>query len=114
MNSLSQYTDEFKSGKSLVVNDGTTLFASKSARTKDRLVGGLSELISDGSYTYQDFSKKWTIAGRVTMILNMTSEAYLNYKDRLFGLTFSERFLTVHYAMTKTEKEAWATRKEAM
>ena len=58
MNALKRYKQELKSGKCLFVNDGTTLLASKSKRTKDRLVGGLSELISDRSYTYQDYGKK--------------------------------------------------------
>jgi hypothetical protein len=57
MNSLRRYKDELKTGKCLFVNDGTTLFASKGQRTKDRLVGGLGELIADEVYTYQDYGK---------------------------------------------------------
>jgi hypothetical protein len=113
MNSLHRYKTELEKGKCLFVNDGTTLFASKSQRTKDRLVGGLSELLSDESYTYQDFGSKFTLKGNVTMILNITSQAYENYKDRLFGLTFSERFLTVHHVPTKREWEAWVRQEEA-
>lgn len=41
MNSLSKYKQPIENGKCLFVNDGTTLLASKSNRTKDRLVGGL-------------------------------------------------------------------------
>jgi hypothetical protein len=107
MPSLRRLKYDIESGKCLFVNDGTTLLASKSQRTKDRLVGGLSELLSDGSYTYRDFGRKFTLEGNVTMIVNITSEAYQSYKDRLFGLTFSERFLTVHYVLTEAEKEEW-------
>jgi hypothetical protein len=110
MNSLRRHRSDLETGKCLLVNDATTLFASKSQRTKDRLVGGLSELISDGCYTYQDFGQKFTLKGAVTMIFNITSEAYQNYKDRLFGLTFSERFLTVHHAFSLQEKNEWIAR----
>jgi hypothetical protein len=44
--------------------------------------------------------------------MNLTSEAYQNYKDRLLGLTFSERFLTPHYVMDKKEKDAWVVNEE--
>jgi hypothetical protein len=112
MNSLRRYRDDLKEGKCLLVNDGTTLFASKAQRTKDRLVGGLSELLSDEAYTYQDFGQKFTLKGKVTVIMNITSEAFQNYKDRLFGLTFSERFLTLHHVLTKQEKDEWVKKEE--
>ena len=113
MNSLRRYSQELKNGKCLLVNDGTTLLASKAQRTKDRLVGGLSELFADGRYTYQDFQQKFTLIGKVTMVLNITSEAYRNYKDRLFGLTFSERFCTAHHRLTISEQSEWNAKKEA-
>jgi hypothetical protein len=112
MNSLKRYEGEFLEGKCLFMNDGTVEFASKSQRTKDRLVGGLSELLADGVYSYQDFGKKFTLKGKVTIVMNMTSEAYQNYKDRLFGLTFSERFITAHHALTKQEKNEWVEKEE--
>ena len=112
MNSLKNYINEFKRGVCLFVNDATTLLASKARRTKDRLVGGLSELLSDASYIYQDFRQKFLLNGQATVIMNITSEAFQNYKDRLFNLTFSERFLTVHHVLTKKEKEEWIIREE--
>lgn len=112
MNSLSRYQEDIKQGKCLFVNDGTELFASKSQRTKDRLVGGCSELLSDGSYGYQDYNTKFTLTGKVTMIMNITSEAYQNYKDRLFGLTFAERFLILHHLLTEQEKTDWVRKEE--
>ena len=54
MNSLQRYQKELKSNRCLLCNDGTILLSSKSPRTKNRLVGGLAELISDGRYKYQD------------------------------------------------------------
>jgi hypothetical protein len=112
MNSLSRYKTLFLAGVCCFANDLTALLASKAQRFKARLAGGLSELFSDGSYTYQDFRTKFTLKGRITMVANITSEAYQNYKDRLFGLTFSERFLTVHYVMSRQEKEEWVAREE--
>lgn len=112
IHSLEKYKEKLKEGRCLFVNDGTILFASKSKRTKDRLVGGLSELLADEVYTYQDFNRKFTLRGWVTLIMNMTSEAYRNYKDRLLGLTFSERVLTVHHALNTSEGDAWVAEQE--
>lgn len=112
IHSLKRHRKKLKKGKCLFVNDGTTLFASKSQRTKDRLVGGLSELLADEIYTYQDFRTKFSLSGRVTLVMNITSEAYQNYKDRLFGLTFSERLLTAHHTLSKQEKDEWVAKEE--
>ena len=112
LHALRRYRKKLLEGKCLFVNDGTTLLASKLQRAKDRLVGGLSELLADEKYVYQDFGTRFTLEGRITLVMNMTSEAYLNYKDRLFGLTFSERLLTLHHTLTKPEKEEWVEREE--
>ena len=68
---------------------------------------------SDGKYIYQNFREKFVLEGAVTTIWNITSEAYQNYKDRLFALTFSQRFLTVHYVLTAKERKAWVEKEEA-
>jgi hypothetical protein len=112
IHSLEKYKEKLKESRCLFVNDGTTLFASKSKRTKDRLVGGLSELLADEVYTYQDFNRKFSLKGKVTLIMNMTSEAYRNYKDRLLALAFSERVLTLHHALTKPEMGEWVAKQE--
>lgn len=110
IHSLERYKKKLKKSRCLIINDGTTLFASKSKRTKDRLVGGLSELLADESYIYQDFNRKFILKGKITLIMNMTSEAYRNHKDRLLGLTFSERVLTLHHVLTKPEMDAWVAK----
>jgi hypothetical protein len=112
MNSLKNYEGELRKGKCLLINDGTEQFASKAQRTKDRLVGGLSELLSDESYCYQDFRTKFSLEGKVTVIMNMTSESYRNYKERLFATTFSERFLTLHHTLTEMEQLEWVEKEE--
>lgn len=112
IHSLKRYAEKLKEGKCLSTNDGTTLLASKAKRAKDRLTGGLSELLADGKYTYQDFRTMFSLEGKVTLIMNITSESYQNYKDRLLGLTFSERLLTVHHTLTKIEKEEWVAKEE--
>ena len=115
MNSLFAYKEEIAQSKALFINDATTLFASKSQRSKDRLIGGLSELISDGSYTYQDYKQKCTLQGNVTTVMNLTSESFKTYKDRLFErLTFSERVLRVHHILSNQEKADWVKRQEEL
>ena len=110
MPSLKRYKEALKKGVCLLVNDATTLFASKAQRTKDRIAGGLGELLSDERYVYQDFGRKWTLGGKATVIMNITPESFENYKNRLFGLTFSERFFTAHHILTTEEKEDWVAR----
>jgi hypothetical protein len=112
IHSLEKYKESLNEGRCLFVNDGTTLFASKAKRTKDRLVGGLSELLADEVYTYQDFNRKFSLRGKVTLVMNITSEAYKNYQNRLFGLTFAERVLTMHNVLTEPEMEAWVAKEE--
>jgi hypothetical protein len=112
IHSLQRYKEEIKESRCLYENDLTLLFASKLKRGKERLVGGLSELLSDEVYTYQDFQSKKILRGWATVVANMTSEAYNNYKDRLFGSTFSERVLTLHHVLAKPEMDAWVPKEE--
>ena len=108
MNSLKRYKIKLKNNRCLLCNDGTILFSSKSQRVKNRLVGGLAELISDGKYTYQDGAfTKFTLEGNITLIMNMTSQSYQNNKYRYFSTTFSERILQIHHRLTREEKDTW-------
>lgn len=107
---LERYKQKLKDGRCLLINDGTLLFASKAKRTKDRLVGALSELLSENVYTYQDFNRKFSLTGIISLIMNMTSETYKNYKDRLLGWTFSERVLAVYHVLTESEMLAWVVK----
>ena len=112
--SLRHCKEEISKGKCLLVNDATLLFATKSQRTKERIINGFSELIADEEYTYGDFAieNKFKLAGKVTAIMNFVPESFENYKDRFFGLTFAERFLIQHHATTKMEKEEWVSKEE--
>lgn len=112
MNSLEWYKNIIKNSVCLVINDGTALLSSKAKRTKDRLISGLSELLADGRYIYQDRLHKFVLEGSVTLILNITSESFKNYKDRMLGLTFLERVLTVHHAFSKQECETWVEKEQ--
>lgn len=91
-------------GKTFMVNDATVLFSSKSARTKERLVGALAELLSDEKFKYKDFRHQWTIRGKCTAIVNQTTESFNYYKNRLEYSTVLERFLVVHYKLTLAEQ----------
>lgn len=113
INSLRRYKEILLSGVCLMVNDATLLMASKTQRIKDRIINAFAELLSDGKYIYQDFGQKFTLEGPVTSLWNITNQTYQSYKDRLFAQTFSQRFLTVHYAPSKTEREEWVEKEEA-
>ena len=91
-------------GKTLMVNDATVLFSSKSARTKERLVGALAELLSDEVFKYKDFRHQWTIRGKCTAIINQTTESFNYYKNKLEYSTVLERFLVLHYKLTLEEQ----------
>jgi hypothetical protein len=95
-----------------MVNDATLLLASKVQRFKDRIINAFAELLSDGKYIYQNFKERLVLEGSVTTIWNITNEAYQNYKDRLFSLTFTQRLLAVHYSPTKAERDAWVEKEE--
>ena len=113
IHSLEKYKDLIEIGVCILINDATTLLRSLAKRTKDRLFGGLSELFSDGSYVNQDFRGKVVdLKGWVTAILNLTSESFKNYEDRMLGLTFLERALTVHYILSKQETEIWVEKEQ--
>ncbi len=112
INSLEEDADIIRKGICYFINDGTTLFASKAKRTRDRLVGGFSELVSDGKYIYQDALGGFKLEGPVTFIMNMTSESYSKHKDRMLGLTFLERTLTIHHVLSKKELEDWVKKED--
>lgn len=111
-NSLKKHKKKLAQNVCMFVNDATTLFASKAKRFKDRLVGALSALLADEIYIYQDFKKKFTLKGWITLIMNMTSESYMHNKNNLLGLTFTERVLTVHHLLTKKEEKDWVKKSQ--
>jgi hypothetical protein len=112
INSLRRYKSLLPLGTTFLVNDATLLLASKVQRFKDRIINAFAELLSDGKYVYQNFKEKFTLEGLVTTIWNITLEAYQNYHNRLFSLTFAQRLLTVFCVPTKTEREAWVEKEE--
>lgn len=100
--------------KCIAVNDGTLLLRSKARRSKDRLMNGLAELISDGEYQYGDNQNAFTISGACTAIINMTLEAYERYERDLLSSTFLERFITLFYNMPEEEQHHYYEFKEKM
>lgn len=81
------------------------MFASKSSRTKFRLVNALAELLSDGIYIYgeRDQKSSFTLEANISMIINMTTESYWKYESKLMGSTFLERFLTIFHLLSRNE-----------
>jgi hypothetical protein len=112
MNSL---LEEYKNfGKrALFINDFTTLFATKNTRTRERLIGGCTNLLTEGEWSYGDKTTRVAkLTGFVSMIVNMTNESYNSYSSRLLGITFLERFLTVFYRMPEQDIRHFLEHKE--
>ena len=95
----------------LLVNDATLLFISKGRRTRDRLINGLAELLSDGVYRYGDRLSQFELKGKISVIMNMTMELYQYHKDILLSSTFLERFMTLFYAMPVREQISFVEEK---
>jgi len=93
------------------INDFTLLMASKSKRTRDRLTGGLAELLSDGYYLYGERQGKIQLIGNPSCIVNMTAESYSKHEKNFEISTFTERFLTVFYSLTLEEMENFVKNK---
>jgi hypothetical protein len=90
--------------KCLFINDGTLLFASKSKRTKCRLINALAELLSEQQYKYGERMQRFTMKAKISVIMNMTLESYNKYESKLLGSTMLERFLTIFYSMPVVEQ----------
>jgi len=119
IHSLYQQYGKAKTGKMsinkrcLMINDGTLLLSSKAKKTKDRLINGLAELLSEGQYLYSDNLSAWTLKGEVSIIINMTLESYCRNKNDLLNNTFLERFLTVYYELGEKDIENFLINKRA-
>ena len=92
--------------KCLMVNDATLLFSSKSEKTKQRLVNGLAELMTDKEYEYGDFQRCFIIKGQISTIFNLTTKSYNRNSENLLGNTFDERCLTLHSELSQKEFDA--------
>jgi hypothetical protein len=99
---IRDYGDDIDS-KCLLINDLTLLLASKASRTKARLIDALSELASEGRYTYLDYQKTMTIAAKFSLIANITPTSFLYNRRGLLDNTFVERCLTVYHELTEEE-----------
>jgi hypothetical protein len=70
------------SKKCILINDGNSLFRSKSPRMRERLLSGLARLLSDGEWNYGDrFDPKTSIKAKCSSLMNITHETY-NEKDK--------------------------------
>lgn len=98
--------------KCLLINDGTLLLGSKSRKAKERVINGIAEVLSDGTYHYADFRQYWDIVGPCTCVFNITSDAFERYEKRLLASTFINRFLTVHYNMPLSEMRDFIENRE--
>ena len=98
--------------KCCLINDLTLLLSSKSKKTKERLINGLAELLSEGSYAYSDFSKGFTLKALISIIGNITLESYTKYNRELIESTFGERCLTVFHQLNEQEERSFNLNKQ--
>jgi hypothetical protein len=87
----------------IVVNDGNLLFSSFAQRTRVRLWGALSALLTEGRYHYGDFRTSFTLKGQISLIFNLATPQYQRHKRELVETTLDNRILTLH---------AWVNNKE--
>lgn len=97
--------------KCLCVNDMTLLMSSKAKRTKDRLILGLAELLSDGYYKYDERLASEELKGHVSMIGNMTTESYDRYEKFFSESSFAERFITIFHEVTSADMDRFRIRR---
>jgi hypothetical protein len=111
---------EFDKGRKIdnkccLINDLTLLLSSKAKSTKNRLINGLAELLSEYSYHYGDFQKDMNIDAKISIIGNITLESYMNYNKELIESTFGERCLTLfHFVTEKEEMDFNLTKQERL
>ncbi len=99
--------------KALFLDDLAILLTSKTYKAKERLIGGLTALLSDGVWSYGERNKPFLVLeGKVSLIANLTLEKYERNKNTLFSSTFHERFLTVFYSLPETEINSWLDHKD--
>lgn len=79
----------------LIVNDLTLLLFSKKDSTMTRLVHALSELLSDGIYTYAERKETFEMRAQISMISNVTPTAYQKHREIFVDSTFGERFTSI-------------------
>ncbi|MBT3406547.1 helix-turn-helix domain-containing protein [Candidatus Woesearchaeota archaeon] len=95
--------EKFRGGKlcnnkTLMINDLTLLFSTKKKQTKDRLVNGLAEVLSEGKYVYSERnSPSIVFKSRINVIANITRESYLRNRTSFLDNTFGERLVPIFY-----------------
>lgn len=93
----------------IIVNDGNLLFSSFAQRTRVRLFGALSTLISEGRWHYGDFKTEFTLTGKIVLIINLATPQYQRHKGELYLTTLGNRMLLLH-AWLSTEQQFEAKR----
>lgn len=109
MNGLYEDTKGKVNGQCFRISDGTLWLSSKAERTKQRNINGMSELMTDEVYKYRDWQKVFFIRGRISLILNLTTESYNHNLKNLLGNTFDERCLTFFSELSQEEFNSIST-----
>jgi hypothetical protein len=109
MHSLSTLYSGQVSGKCIMVNDATTLLATKSKKSKERLMKGLGHMLTDKGYSYADKpTGRFEIESEnCSLVMNITLLSYERYKKAFFELTFLDRVLKIFHVMPHAEQKHW-------
>jgi len=95
-------------GKTALVNDLSLLFRSKAQRTRERLIAGLAEILSENQYIYMERQANFSFTARINIIANITPEIYDEQQDLFAKSTFGERLLPIFKPLDLDEQENFA------
>lgn len=82
--------------KCLMLNDGNLLFKSMATKSKERWLSAISVLLTEGVYEYGSRIDKFTIRGKVSLIINLTTPSYYRHKNEIFETTLGNRLFIAH------------------
>jgi len=92
------------SGKCLCVDEGNLLLRAMSGKGKIRWLSGFSQLYSKGHYDYVSELGSFRIVGRISLIINITTDLYAKSENVLRDTTLGQRSVTLFTWLKDSEK----------
>ncbi len=91
------------SGKCFIINDGTMIFNALGSRTKSRWLGAFAGLLTEENYEYGDNINRFTLKGRISLLINMPTPIWNYNKNRIFNSTLGNRLDVIHLWLRKKQ-----------
>jgi hypothetical protein len=91
-------------GRCLCVDEGNLLLRAMSGRGKIRWLSACSQLYSKERYDYVSELGSFRVVGRITLIINITTDLYAKAENVLRDTTLGQRSLTVFTWLKDSEK----------